>query len=144
VLAGGGASGGAIGLLEAEGPGLGGSGSDGLYFRGFDPSTGAFGAPVLVSDETNETLDGPADVSLGSDATGGMYASWFDGRGFVLSYSPNGSANWTAPVAVSLAAGAGSPVVAGVGAGSGEVAYTDGLQEYVAPFSQAQLTTPAS
>ena len=120
-----------------------GSGADGLYFRSFNPDTSAFGAPVLVSDETNETLDGPADVSLGADTDGGMYASWLDARGFVLSYSSDGGAGWTAPVAVSVSPGANDPVVSGVGAGNGELAYTDGSQEYLAPFSQAQLTTPA-
>ncbi|MGP0049527.1 MAG: hypothetical protein ACLPZR_11875 [Solirubrobacteraceae bacterium] len=128
-----------IGLLEAEGPGLSGSGSDGLYFRAFQPASSSFGPPVLVSDETDQTLSGPADVSLGSDPTGGMYASWGDARGFVLSYSSDGGATWTAPVAVSLNAGASDPVVAGTAARSGELAYTDGSQEYLAPFSAAQL-----
>ena len=72
VLAGGGPTGGTIGLLEGEGPGLTGSGSDGVYFRRFDTATDRFDAPVLVSDETNQSLDGPSDVSLSPDADGGL------------------------------------------------------------------------
>ena len=139
VLAGGGAAGGSIGLLETEGPGLDGSGSDGLYYRAFDPASSSFGAPTLVSDETDVTLDGPADVSLGADTAAGIYASWLDARGFELSYSSDGGSSWTAPVTVGLSPGASDPVVAGAGGGSGELAYTDGSQEYIAAFSGSQL-----
>ena len=88
-----------------------------------------------------QTVDGPGDVSLGADSAGGMYASWYDARGFVLSYSSDGGSSWTAPVAVSLPDGAQSPVVGGVGSGSGELAYSAGSEEYLSPFSQAQLST---
>ena len=60
VLAGGGPSGGAIGVVDAEGAGLEGAGSDGVYWRAFDATTHTFTAPVLISDETAVTLDGPS------------------------------------------------------------------------------------
>jgi hypothetical protein len=41
-----------------------------------------------------------------------MIAQLADARGFVLSYSFDGGASWTAPAAVSLPAGASDPIVA--------------------------------
>jgi hypothetical protein len=94
VLAGGGATGGAIGLLEDEGPGLSGGGSDGVYYRQFDAATEMFGAPALVSDETRTTQSGADELDLSQDSSGGVYATWLDSRGYELAYRPSGGVSW--------------------------------------------------
>jgi hypothetical protein len=136
----GGASG--IGVFEDEGPGLEGSGPDSVDYRPFDPSTKSFGAPVEVSDETNLTLSGADDLSLSQDAGGGIYAMWSDSRNLELSYSDTAGASWQTPV-TALGGEASDPIVAGVGSGNAEVAYTastdDGSQEYLQPLNYAQL-----
>ena len=129
MLAGGGAGGGAIGVVDAEGAGLAGAGSDGVYWRAFDTTADAFTAPVLISDETAVTLDGPSGLSASSDAGGGLYAAWSDGRGVVLDYSNTGGSSWQPPLATGIQ-GAG-PVVAGAGAGHALIAYTYESQEYL-------------
>jgi hypothetical protein len=119
VLAGG-ASG--IGVLEDEGPGLQSTGPDSIDYRKFNISTHSFEAPVLVSEEAEQTLDGADSLTVSQDASGGVYAMWGDGRGKELSYSPNGGASWYAPV-TALVEEASGPVVVGIGAGTAEAAY---------------------
>jgi len=131
VLAGGGPSGGAIGVVDAEGAGLEGAGSDGVYWRAFDTTSDTFTGPVLISDETAVTLDGPSGLSASSDAGGGLYAAWSDNRGVVLDYSNTGGSSWQPPQATGIQ-GSG-PVVAGASGGSAQVAYTYKSQEYLDP-----------
>jgi hypothetical protein len=139
VLAGGGPSGGTIGLLEDEGPGLNGAGGDGVYYRRFDPSTDTFGAPALVSNETSHTLTGADQLSVSQDSSGGVYASWVDERGVELSYSPTAGASWPDPLPSGITSDAGDVIVAGVGTGSAQIAYnagsSAGTQEYLVPVS---------
>ncbi len=139
VLAGGGPAGGEIGLLEDEGPGLSGTGANGVYFRRFSTTTNSFGPAVLVSDETKNSLDGADGLSLSEDSSGGLYASWSDYRGEVISYSSNGGASWGAAAPVGLPEGGGDFVVAGTSGGGTELAYRSGSQEYVVPASYPQL-----
>ena len=141
VLAGGGPNGGTIGLLEDEGPGLNGPGANGVYYRRFDPSSNSFQAPTLVSDETKLSNLGATEVSVSQDSSGGVYASWGDNGGNKLSYSSDSGTSWTPPAATGLTLYYHQHViVAAVGAGSAELAYTGppGLatQEYL-------LQTPA-
>ena len=131
VLAGGGPGGGAIGVVDAEGAGLEGAGSDGVYWRAFDGTTHTFTAPVQISDETAVTLNGPSGLSASSDAGGGLYAAWSDSRGVVLDYSNAGGSSWQPPQATGIQ-GSG-PVVAGASAGHAQIAYTYESQEYLYP-----------
>ncbi|MGC2373802.1 MAG: hypothetical protein WA484_08005 [Solirubrobacteraceae bacterium] len=131
VLAGGGPGGGAIGVIDAEGPGLEGAGSDGVYWRAFDGTTHTFTAPVPISDETAVTLNGPSGLSASSDAAGGLYAAWSDSRGVVLDYSNTAGSSWQPPRATGIQGG--GPVVAGASAGHAQVAYTYESQEYLDP-----------
>jgi hypothetical protein len=139
VLAGG-ASG--IGVLEDEGPGLQTSGLDSIDYRKFNASTHSFEAPILVSEEAEHTLSGAGSLSVSQDTTGGVYAMWSDGRGKELSYSPNGGANWDAPVSA-LVGEASDPVVVGIGAGTAEAAYEapagGGTQIFLDQFNYAEL-----
>ncbi len=140
VLAGGGPSGGPIGLLENEGPGLVGSGSEGVYFRAFEPTSGGFSAPVLVSDETSTSLDGADDLSLGADGEGGMYAAWLDHRGWVLDYSENAGQTWGSVATLGLDFDtAGDVVVAGLGSGNAELADDNNGQEYLVPVDYSKF-----
>ena len=139
VLAGGGASGATIGLLESEGPGLSGTGSEGVYFRAFDPAAQSFGGPVLVSDETDLSTGGADSLSLAADDEGGMYASWLDHRGWVLSYSSDDGQSWQPVASLNLPAGVGNAVLAGLGAGNAELAFATGGQEYLVAVPYPQL-----
>jgi hypothetical protein len=130
-----------IGVLEDEGPGLSGAGSDGIYYRPFSITTKTFsGSPALVSDETSQTLDGADGLSVSQDSTGGIYASWTDGRGLTLAYSPNGGTSWTSPFGSELETS--DPIVAGVGGGTAEVAYDSGGTEelQVVPAADTEFT----
>ena len=143
VLAAGGPSGGSIGLLESEGPGLAGSGSDGVYYRPFDAASGTFGAAVLVSDETARTTNGATGLALARDGSGGAYASWLDHRGYVLAYSADGGATWSTPAAIGLGSDASDLTLAATAHGGAEIAYSrnpgSGSQEYLAALSYPQL-----
>ncbi len=144
VLAGGGPDGGSIGLLEDEGPGLFGSGSDGIFYHQFEPATDTFGPALPVSDETSQTLDGPDGLDVSSDSSGGVYASWSDDRGDELDYSSDGGASWPpTPATVDLPTGAGDVIVSGAGQGNAELAYTlnpgSGTQEYVVPVNYSEF-----
>jgi hypothetical protein len=138
VLAGG-ASG--IGILEDEGTGLVSTGSDGVYYRAFNSGTLTFGSPVLVSDETLNTLDGADALSLSQDSNGGIYASWTDSRGVVVSYSSNAGTSWTTPFATGLgvSSAASDPVVAGIGAATAAVAYVAGNEEQLQIIPAADI-----
>ncbi|HMD52613.1 MAG TPA: hypothetical protein VKG62_07850, partial [Solirubrobacteraceae bacterium] len=135
VLAGGGPSGGSIGLLYEAGPGLSGAGADGIYYRSYSTAAMAFGGPVLVSEETSLTLLGAEQLSLSKDGGEGVYAAWNDSRGLVLAYSSNGGATWQPPVQTGLNSypgfNAGSSVIAGIGGGQAAIAYAAGGQDYL-------------
>lgn len=142
ALTGGTPSTGAIGIVDSEGLGLNGGGEEGIYYRPFISGSDTFGGQTLISQEAPFTLDGAGAVSASDDATGGIYAVWSDSRGLEFSYSSTAGSSWLAPV-TAIAEGASHPAVAGVGAGSAEVAYfTDngsGTQEYLRPFSYSEL-----
>ena len=139
VLAGGGPAGGAIGVLEDEGAGLSGSGSNGVYYRAFNPLTSSFAAPVLVSDETSVSVAGADALTAAGDGTGGMYALWLDHRGYVLDYSSDAGAAWSGAAPVGLSSGTDDAVIAGAGQGGARIAYGGQGQEWLVPVSYAQL-----
>ena len=120
-----------IGVVEAEGQGLSGPGSDGVYFRAFDAPGGTFGAPVELSDETSQTLDGAQGLSAAGDAGGGLWASWADARGVVIDYSASAGSSWQAPRATGIQST--DPVIADAGSGAAEVAYSYQSNEYLDP-----------
>jgi hypothetical protein len=137
----GGASG--IGVFEDEGPGLQGSGLDSVDYRKFNVTTHSFEAPILVSEEAEYTLSGADSLSVSQDPGGGVYAMWSDGRGKELSYSSNGGASWDAPVPA-LVEEASDPVVAGIGGGTAEAAFTASpgggeTQIYLDQFNYGEL-----
>jgi len=126
VLASGGQAG--IGVLETEGSGVSGAGSDfTLDYRPFDATAtgGTFGAPVELQDVTNVSLGGAIELDLSDDSGTGVYATWIDHQGLVLDYSSNGGAGWGGPVVVPApAAGTqNDPVIVGTGGGNAEIAY---------------------
>jgi hypothetical protein len=125
-----------IGALESEGAGY-----DSVNYRAFEAASAKFGAPVQVSNETGLYLVSPDDFSLSQDSAGGVYAMWGDERGVEFNYSNTAGASWPAPVG--LGDEAGDPVLAGVGGGNAEVAYTadlgDSSDEYLQPFSYTEL-----
>lgn len=141
VLTGGGLDHAGIGVVQMEGTGLNGSGEESIDFRPFSTTTETFGAPVTIAQEAPFTIDAADDVSASEDAAGGLYAAWGDRRGIELSYSNSDGASWTSPV--TALAEASDPVVAGVGAGSFEIAYDAnlgaGTQEYLEPLNYTQL-----
>jgi hypothetical protein len=143
VLTGGGPTGGTIGVLEDEGTGINGSGSDGIYYRRFDTASAGFGAPALVSTETNLTTYGATSLSVSQDGGGGVYAIWLDKRGSMVGYSSNDGTSWQAPITLPIPSSAGSVVVAGVAGSSAELAYvaSNGAQdrEYLMPLSYSQV-----
>jgi hypothetical protein len=122
-------------VLEDEGPGLSVNGADGVYYRRFGPANLSFGTPALVSSEQHESLTGADQLSASQDSAGGVYATWADQRGFLLSYSPTGGASWPLPQRIGLTQSASDVNVAGVGAGNAELAYTAGPNEYLVPVS---------
>jgi hypothetical protein len=146
VLAGGGPAGGTIGLLEEEGPMLtaSDSGAEGIYYRRFDPGTDSFDAPVLVSNEATRTVQSPNDIDVSQDSSGGVYGTWSDSRGLVVTYSATGGASWSTPLPVTLPATPDDDVViTGTGRGGAELAYTaepgGSASEYLVALSYSQL-----
>jgi len=135
----GGASG--IGLLEDEGAGISGAGSDGVYYRPFSTGTMTFSSPVLVSDESSESTGGADALSVSQDSSGGVYASWSDHRGVTISYSANGGSSWTSPFAAGLGGG-GDAVIVGVGSANAQLAYVSGDTEelQVVPSADTEFT----
>jgi hypothetical protein len=145
VLAQGGQDG--IGVLEEEGSGVSGAGSDfQLDYHPFVATAtgGSFGAPVELADVTGEVLDGVDALDLSEDSGTGVYALWEDGR-TVIDFSGNGGANWGGPV-VSPIPYTANGVIAGVGGGFAEVAYDynpgTGTQVFLQPVNYQELATP--
>ena len=62
----------------------------------------------------------------------------------MLSYSPNGGTSWNPAATVGLPDGAADTIVAGVGAGNAELAYTHDNDEYLVPVSYAQSRAVAA
>jgi hypothetical protein len=123
TLASGGTDG--IGVLEEEGSAISGAGSDWqMAYRPFVATAtgGSFGAPVELSDITGEVLDGVDALDVSDDSSTGVYAYWEDGN-TVLDYSPNGGASWDGPV-VSPIPYTAHGVIAGIGSGNAEIAYS--------------------
>ena len=145
TLASGGTDG--IGVLEEEGSAISGAGSDWqMDYRPFIATAtgGSFGAPVELSDITNEVLDGVDAVDVSDDSGTGVYAFWEDGKG-VLDYSPNGGASWGGPV-VSPIPYTAHGVIAGIGNGTAEIAYDEnpgtGTQVFLQIVNYQELATP--
>ena len=131
VLAQGGKDG--IGVLDEEGSGVSGAGSDwNVVYHPFEATAtgGTFGPGVVVSNITAHQLDGAEAFDLSEDAGTGVYASWVDEQGLVLDYSGNGGATWYPPVVVpNLSNGAvqGDPTITGVGSGDVLLSYDNDL-----------------
>lgn len=144
VLVSGGGSG--IGVVEQEGSGVAGTGSDfQIDFRPFDATStgGSFGAPVELSDETTEALGGVDALDATEDSGSGVYAIWEDNRGAVLDYSANGGTTWGPPVATPDPYGADENIAA-IGGGTALVAYDTnasgaGTQVFVQQVSYQSL-----
>jgi hypothetical protein len=125
VLASGGGAG--IGVLEEQGSGVSGAGSDyTLDYRPFDATAtgGSFGPPVELSDVTEQVLDGVDALDVSEDSGTGVYAMWEDGQGTVIDYSANGGANWGGQVVAPPPYG-GHDVIAGVGGGNAVIAWNE-------------------
>jgi hypothetical protein len=136
------AGGGSLGLLENEGGALHGGSGVSIDYRAFEPALKVFGAPVQVSDETAQTLGGAFLVDLAMDSAGGAYASWSDHRGHEFDYSATPSSSWPAPHSSGLPEQAGDIVLAAVGSGNAEAAYTANLGAGSHEYLQA-IGTPA-
>lgn len=132
VLAFGGGAG--IGVVEEEGTGASYPGvNDELTvdWRGFTPTAtgGSFsGTPVQIANISTVNLAGADNFDAVEDSSDGVYVSWEDEQGLVLSYSPNGGASWdgASPIKGVGSDGdvtQGSPVIAAIGNGVGLVAY---------------------
>jgi hypothetical protein len=148
VLASGGKDG--IGVLEQEGSGVSGAGSDfTLDYRPFGATAtgGTFGAPVQLSDVTGEVLDGVDALDLSDDSGTGVYALWEDGQGTVIDYSSNGGATWEGQT-VAPPPYDGDDVIAGVGGGNAEIAYDEnpgtGNQVFLQPVNYQALVAANS
>jgi hypothetical protein len=95
---------------------------------------------VLVSNETTRTLSGADDLDVAQDGAGDVYATWSDSRGEELDYSSTAGASWRKPATIVLPVNPDDDLVlAGVGGGSAELAYTADhgadKQVYVVPVS---------
>ncbi|HUN79280.1 MAG TPA: hypothetical protein VMU32_10185, partial [Solirubrobacteraceae bacterium] len=146
VLAQGGEDG--IGVIEQEGSGISGAGSDyTLDYRPFVASAGGgtFGSPTELADVTEQSLGGVDSLDLSDDAGQGVYATWTDDQGLVLDYSHNGGGFWAGPVVVPAPASGeqSNQVIAGVGGGKAEIAYESnpgtGTQVFLEPVSYDNL-----
>jgi hypothetical protein len=142
VLAQGGTDG--IGVLEEEGDGIDGAGSQyTLDYRPFDATStgGAFGAPVELANVTGEVLDGVDSLDMSEDSSTGVYALWEDGK-TVLDYSSNGGANWGGAAVTPVPYTAGG-VIVGTGGGNADIAYAynpgTGTQVFLESLNYAAL-----
>ncbi len=148
VLAQGGTDG--IGLVEQEGDGFDGTGSQyTVDYRPFIATAtgGSFGEPVELANVTQVSLGGVFGLDLSEDSAAGLYSTWQDGQGLVFDYSGNGGANWGPTVVVPEAAGGqGNPVIVGIGAGNAEIAFVGnpgtGPQVFLQSVNYAALATP--
>ncbi len=146
VLAEGGQDG--IGVLEEEGNGIDGAGSDfQVVYHPFVATAtgGSFGAGIELADVTGEVLDGVDSIDLSEDSGTGVYALWESGKA-VIDYSSNGGSTWDGPV-VSPVPYTANGVIAGVGDGTAAIAYENnpgtGNQVYLQIVNYAELATPA-
>ncbi len=135
-----------IGELDQEGPGLSGGNKIELVYRRFDLAKNSFGAPVEVSDEAKVSSSGATLVSLSQDSTGAIYSTWLDERGLVVSWSSDGGAHWSPPVATGLGLNniGADFVVQGLGGGKFAVAYNSSVtdttsREYLTTLSYGAL-----
>ncbi|MGA2164449.1 MAG: hypothetical protein ABSH36_08260 [Solirubrobacteraceae bacterium] len=142
VLAQGGQGG--IGVLEEEGSGFSGAGSDyQLDYRPFVATAtgGSFGTPVELADVTGEVLNGVDALDLSEDSGTGVYALWESGRA-VIDYSSNGGATWGGS-AVTPVPYTAHGVIAGTSGGNAEIAYDNnpgtGTQVFVESLNYAAL-----
>jgi hypothetical protein len=131
------AGGGSLGLLENEGPVLHGGSGVSIDYRPFETALKTFGAPVEISDETTQTLGGAVVTGLAMDSSGAAYASWSDRRGHELDYSATPGGSWPAPRNSGLPEQAGDIVLAALGAGNAEAAYTANLGAGAHEYLQA-------
>jgi hypothetical protein len=136
-----------IGLVDEEGTGVDGAGSDfQLIYHPFIATAigGSFGPGVELSDVTGEVLDGIDALDLSEDSGTGVYALWESGRA-VIDYSSNGGASWDGPV-VSPIPYTADGVIAGVGNGNAEIAYENnpgtGNQVFLQAVNYAELAAP--
>ncbi len=142
VLAQGGTDG--IGVLEEEGDGIDGAGSEyTIDYRLFDATStgGEFGAPVQLANVTGEVLDGVDSLDMSDDSGTGVYTLWENGK-TVLDYSGNGGATWDAPAVTPVPYTAGG-VIVGTGGGNAEIAYAynpgTGTRVFVESLNYAAL-----
>ncbi|HSZ04870.1 MAG TPA: hypothetical protein VK778_06675 [Solirubrobacteraceae bacterium] len=145
VLASGGQDG--IGLVEEEGNGIDGAGSEyTLDYHPFDATAtgGSFGPGVELANVTQEVLDGVDSLDLSEDSSTGVYALWESGKA-VLDYSGNGGAKWDGAVVTPIPYTADG-VIAGVGSGNAEIAYAfdpgTGTQVFLQAVNYQELATP--
>ena len=145
---------GGLGVLEEEGSGPSGAGSDWqIDYRPFNATAtgGSFGSPVELQDTTSEVLDGVSTLDVSEDNGGGVYGTWTDLHGLEFDYSSTNGATWGgATLAPALTGGYGNQVVSGVGGGNAVIAYTsnsgNGTQVFLLPVNYAALVadnTPA-
>jgi len=148
VLVSGGGAG--IGVVEQEGSGVDGAGSD--YQIDFRPFTGtatggSFGSPVELDDVSANVLTGVDDLDAAEDSGTGVYALWADGQGEVLDYSANGGAAWGPPV-ITPAPYGDYENMAGLGGGNVEVAWVanpgTGSQVYLQALNYQSLIPAAA
>jgi hypothetical protein len=142
VVASGGEDG--IGVVEQEGSGISGAGSDyQLDYRPFVATAtgGSFGAPTELADVTGEVLDGVDSLDLSEDSGTGVYALWESGKA-VIDYSSNGGASWGGSAVTPIPYTAHG-VIAGIGGGNAEIAYDNnpgtGTQVFVESLNYAAL-----
>ena len=142
VVASGGEDG--IGVVEQEGSGISGAGSDyQLDYRPFVATAtgGSFGAPAELADVTGEVLDGVDSLDLSEDSGTGVYALWESGKA-VIDYSSNGGASWGGS-AVTPVPYTAHGVIAGIGGGNAEIAYDNnpgtGTQVFVETLNYAAI-----
>ncbi|HEX3616800.1 MAG TPA: hypothetical protein VHU61_09700 [Solirubrobacteraceae bacterium] len=154
VLAFGGGAG--IGAVEEEGTGASYPGVNEdltVDWRAFTPTAtgGGFGSPVQIANISTQNLAGAEDFDAAEDGASGVYVSWVDQQGLVLSYSPNAGATWDGANPIKGVGSAGSaqgtPAISAIGNGLGELAYEadtgSGNQIYlqVVSFIPPQPTT---
>jgi hypothetical protein len=128
-----------IGELDQEFPALATGTRVSIIYRRFDVARGSFGAAVLVSDETRDSSGGAGLVSLSQDSSGALYATWYDHRGLVVSWSGDGGSHWSAPVPTGLGLDntGDNFVVQGLGGGRFAVAYN----RFLSPTTSIEYLT---
>ena len=147
VVSGGGAG---IGVVEQEGDGVDGAGSD--YQLDFHPFTatatgGSFGSAVELSDVSSQVLTGVDNLDATEDSGDGVYALWADGQGEVLDYSADSGAAWGPPVITPTPYGDYENMT-GIGGGTVEIAWVanpgTGNQVYLQAVNYQSLLPKAA